>query len=134
MRLALISLLMIPLTLGCGTKGDGEVECQDLCERRLKGESSSDQWSIHISEGVEIDAGDLQQCKNLPQTASCEHCNEQMQALFTNEFNVSNACAWIFMGTCGDPGGCATDGQEYVIEEWGSWSALEDFCTQECDD
>jgi len=153
MRLALISLLMIPLTLGCGGGGDekpaaaadadsdafegASIECQDLCARRARLETSEALWQFFAAERRPDP-----DCEDLSESATCAACNQEMVDLLASRHSVLHDCACIFYEDCGYSryesaermaGLSQEQFREWILDYWGGYSVLEELCTFECE-
>jgi len=132
MRLALISLVMIPLAVGCGKDEEEEIQCQELCEKRVKGETGPDSdWDLSNLIGDATDS-DLKKCSFVTEAATCERCNKEINDLFNDEFDYGSDCGCYFYDDCGWPNFRPED-MERVLERFGGRAKLEEYCTQECD-
>jgi hypothetical protein len=145
MRLALIPLLMIPLTLSCGSKDDaideadwadeGAVGCQNMCE----------EWFTKLEDVVSYESK-LEDCKNIGEASDCEGCAEAVFEHSLNKWRIITDCACYFYtdDNCGlQPGDSEWENwqeakdpydtpREKVLALYGGESGLAEMCLEGC--
>ncbi len=91
MRLSLISLVMIPLAMGCGKS----VSCQNMCES----------WFTKLEDVVSYESK-LEDCKNIGEASDCEGCAEAVFEHSLNKWRIITDCACYFYtdDDCGQAG------------------------------